>query len=79
MNSAQLGLFFGGVLVVLIGVILVMSRNQKVGKTDPLADAETYLAFGRKSQAIEILERASIAYPNRSDLKAKLRELKECP
>lgn len=43
---------------------------------NPIAEAEVYLAYGRKEQAIEILEEALRAYPAREDFRRKLTEIK---
>ena len=43
---------------------------------DPIAEAEVYLAYGRKEQAIEILEEALRANPGREDIRRKLNEIK---
>ena len=46
-------------------------------EVDPLAEADVYLAYGRKEQAMEILEQASRKYPNRKDIADKLSQLKQ--
>jgi hypothetical protein len=43
---------------------------------DPLAEAEVYVSYGRIDQAIEILEQAHRAHPERQDIVQKLRELR---
>lgn len=43
---------------------------------DPVAEAEVYLAYGRKTQAIEILEEALRDHPAREDVRKKLNEIK---
>jgi pilus assembly protein FimV len=43
---------------------------------DPVAEAEVYLAYGRKAQAIEILEEALRAKPARENVRKKLQEIK---
>lgn len=43
---------------------------------DPIAEAEVYLAYGRKKQAIEILEEALRAKPTQEDIRKKLNEIK---
>ena len=42
----------------------------------PIAEAEVYLAYGRKEQAIEILEEALRANSAREDVRKKLNEIK---
>lgn len=42
---------------------------------DPLAEAEVYLAYGRKQEAIELLQRAMRTHPNRAAIAAKLNEV----
>lgn len=53
--------------------------SRKRGATrdvDPLAEAEVYIAYGRKKEAAEILKEAIKAYPDRrTEFEAKLREL----
>jgi pilus assembly protein FimV len=43
---------------------------------NPVTEAEVYLAYGRKEQAIEILEEALRANPAREDVRKKLQEIK---
>jgi len=43
---------------------------------NPVIEAEVYLAYGRKEQAIEILEEALRAKPAREDVRRKLQEIK---
>jgi Tfp pilus assembly protein FimV len=43
---------------------------------NPVTEAEVYLAYGRKEQAIEILEEALRAKPAREDIRRKLQEIK---
>jgi len=42
----------------------------------PIAEAEVYLAYGHKEQAIEILEEALRANSAREDVRKKLNEIK---
>lgn len=42
---------------------------------DPLAEAEVLLTYGRKKQAIALLEKALQSHPARADIAAKLLEL----
>ena len=43
---------------------------------NPVTEAEVYLAYGRKEQAIEILEEGLRANPAREDVRKKLQEIK---
>lgn len=43
---------------------------------DPLAEAKVYIAYGRKQQALQLLEKALQENPSRADIETKLRELK---
>jgi hypothetical protein len=50
------------------------------GEPDPLAEAEVYLSFGRKEQAIEILEAAIKTHPaRRQEFENRIRELRGQP
>lgn len=49
--------------------------NRRLGDADPLAEADVYLAYGQKKKAIEILQHARIAHPDRTDIATKLNEL----
>jgi pilus assembly protein FimV len=42
---------------------------------DPIAEAEVYMAYGRDSQAEEILKEALLKTPNRQEIRAKLLEI----
>ena len=42
---------------------------------DPIKVADDYIAYGRKQQAIEILEKAKLKFPNNKDITKKLNEL----
>ena len=44
-------------------------------EVDPLAEADVYIAFGRKEQAVEILRCAIIKNPDRNDLKIALTKI----
>jgi Tfp pilus assembly protein FimV len=67
-----------GIVVVLGFVIFKLSTTQKGNDEalDPLAEAQVYVAYGRKNQAIELLEKALQQNPARADIATKLRELK---
>ena len=45
-------------------------------KVNAIAEAEVYLAYGRKAQAIEVLEQALAKEPNNFEIINKLNELK---
>ncbi len=64
------------VIAVVILFVYLKSKNQDASPVDPIAEAEVYLAYGRKSQAIDILEKAKLAYPDRADIQAKLNEIR---
>ena len=79
MSTMQLALLFGAAL---IAIFLLKSRltattERQNGVADPLAEAEVYLAYGRKKQALELLEKAFRENPRRNDIREKLRELKK--
>jgi Tfp pilus assembly protein FimV len=67
-------LFIG--LAAAILFVLLKTENKSGIDADPIDEAEVYLAYGRKKQAIEILEKAKLAYPNRTDIRTKLDELR---
>jgi hypothetical protein len=50
-------------------------QSSKDYTPDPLAEAEVYLAYGRKKRAFKILEKALHENPSRSDVREKLRDL----
>jgi Tfp pilus assembly protein FimV len=74
-------------IVLIIGVILVIgfvlltrragSNRSNGGPVDPIAEAEVFIAYGRKKQALEILENALRENPQRDDIALKLSELKK--
>ncbi|TCV80234.1 type IV pilus assembly protein FimV [Sulfurirhabdus autotrophica] len=70
-----------GALVALLLLLVWMRRSSKTEKesayVDPLAEAEVYLAYGRKQQAIEKLEHALKNDDTRQDIRRKLAELKK--
>lgn len=43
---------------------------------DPLAEAEVYVSYGRLASAIDILEKAHAAHPERQDIAKRLSELR---
>lgn len=70
-----------GALVALLLMLVWMRRSASAGSessyVDPLAEAEVYLAYGRKQQAIETLEQALRNDDSRHDIRRKLSELKK--
>ncbi len=48
-------------------------------KPDPIAEAEVFIAYGRKAQAIELLKTAASAYPERDDIRQRLASLELTP
>jgi hypothetical protein len=52
------------------------TSSRATAGVDPLAEAEVYLASGRREMAIAILEDASRADPSRNDIRTRLREIK---
>lgn len=78
MSEMQVWLIVGGVLV--IGIFMAASRLTRNRDSnpphDPLTEAEVFLAYGRKKQAIELLEKALQKHPSRADIAARLRDLK---
>lgn len=75
MNLTYALLFAGLGLLLVITFLFLKSKTQGSSSADPLAEAEVYITYGRKKQAIEILENAKLEYPNRTDIQAKLDEL----
>ena len=76
MNLTYVLLFAGLGLLLVTFFIYFKSKSQGGSSADPLAEAEVYVAYGRKKQAIEILEKANLENPNRTDIQAKLDELR---
>jgi Tfp pilus assembly protein FimV len=55
-------------------------RAKSPGEVDALAEAEVYLAYGRRKEAVEILKEALETGPERrKEIEAKLRELQGSP
>lgn len=87
----NLGLFPGSpileMMVVVLLTVAILAAWRALGRlrktssgVDPLAEAEVYIAYGRKEQAVEILKEAIEAYPGRrKEIEAKLRELQGAP
>ncbi len=67
-----------GLVILLNGIWrLVTHRFASRTEIDPVAEAEAYIAIGRKSQAIEVLNQALLETPNRFYILNKLDELQE--
>jgi hypothetical protein len=68
-------------LICLLGLALLRRRSSSGkssgGAPDPLAEAEVYLAYGKKQEALAILQRAAAADPSRKDIAAKLSSLRQ--
>jgi hypothetical protein len=54
----------------------LLNNNLENSSADPIDEAEIYLAYGRKKHAIKILEKGKLAYPERTDIRIKLDELR---
>jgi hypothetical protein len=65
------------VLFSYIHYCIVKKSKNKVITPDPLDEVEIYLAYGRKENAISILEKALREKPNRKDIETKLLQLKK--
>jgi Tfp pilus assembly protein FimV len=50
----------------------VASGNYEI---DPIAEAEVYLAYGNKQQAMNLLNKAALDHPERQDIQDKIREI----
>jgi Tfp pilus assembly protein FimV len=61
-------------LVFVVYVFVFVRKNSK--HADPIAEAEVYMMYGRKAQAIEILEQALVKEPGNFVIENKLKELK---
>lgn len=61
-------------LVFVFYITMIKSKNQ--ASADPIAEAEVYMMYGRKVQAIEILERALVKQPGNFVIENKLKEFK---
>lgn len=76
-NSEMLLIFLAVLAIAAVVWVISRSRGQASDKVDPLAEAEVYVAYGRKQQAIEILEGALKDHPSRrKEFESRLRELK---
>lgn len=77
------------VLLLIIGGVIALALYLMTGRAangrganqssnslaDPLAEAEVLLVYGRKKQAMALLEKALQSHPARADIAAKLQEL----
>ncbi len=79
MDNIQVWLILGAVLA--LGLFLMkggMTRKSGEKSTsDPLAEAEVYLAYGRKNQALAVLEEALQKDPSRTDISKRIHALKK--
>ncbi len=46
-------------------------------RLDPLAEADVYLAYGNRQQAVSVLRKAAQEHPGRTDILEKIREIRE--
>lgn len=44
---------------------------------DPVGEAQIYLAYGNKSMALSVLNKAAKEHPERDDIRAKINEISE--
>ncbi len=73
-----LNILFYSAPIVLILLILngfKMPKSDSSQIADPVAEADVYIAYGRKAQAIEILKTAIKHDPSHRDIQAKLEML----
>jgi hypothetical protein len=79
-NSRLAGLVLTVIFVVPLVCLYIWKRvkytNRKSNVVDPVAEAEVYIAYGRKDRAIEVLEKAHLTNPSRIDITTKLDELR---
>jgi hypothetical protein len=79
-NSQVAGLVLSAIFAILCVGLFVWMRikypRRKGTVVDPVAEAEVYVAYGRKDQAIQVLEKAHLANPNRIEIQKKLDELR---
>ena len=72
-------LIFGTMLVVLVVVVIYYFRPKKSRAPQSpelvLGEVEIFLAYGRKRQAIELLEKGILQFPDSVEIKGKLKEL----
>ena len=70
------------VAVICLLALAVIRRRASSAKdpgraSDPLDEAEVYLAYGKRHEALEVLQRAAAADPSRTDIAVKLARLKQ--
>ena len=56
---------------------IVVIRTRKNLHVDPIAEAEVYMMYGRKAQAIELLKQALAKEPSNLAIENKLNEFKK--
>ena len=70
---------YGVLALVVIAVVAYyyLSKKPSAPQTPDLmlGEAEIFLAYGRKHQAVEHLEKARILFPDSAEIRDKLREL----
>ncbi|WP_460506075.1 type IV pilus assembly protein FimV [Hydrogenophaga soli] len=69
---SYLGIFIGVAIVYFVAKFFAHAKLI----ADPLAEAEVYLAYGRSEQAVKVLEDGFRKFPERSDIREKLDELR---
>ncbi|WP_445370107.1 FimV family protein (plasmid) [Methylomonas sp. HW2-6] len=82
-NSQLAGLLLAGTFFIAFLGLTIWQRikypKRKGQKSDPIAEAEVYMAYGQDKQAIELLKKAQRENPNRMDIGEKLDELSKQP
>ena len=69
--------FYFCVVAFFVFVFYIVVIKAKISKhADPIAEAEVYMLYGRKAQAIEILEQALKKEPSNFVIENKLKEFK---
>ncbi len=63
--------------LVFLSLFRLSKRAQKNPNSNPLSEADVYLAYGRKQEAIEVLKSALAADPDNSEIKQKLKEIQQ--
>lgn len=76
----------GGTVILaamLLGLVMLRrsARGERAGASgqgapDPLKEAEVFISFGRKAQALAILQKALQENPSRADIQEKLQQLR---
>jgi hypothetical protein len=83
METETVNLIAAAVVLVigLLGVLFVSygslsrRRDDRSVVVDPIAEADVYLAYGRRKQAISILEEASRANPSDERIRKRLHDV----